>query len=275
MPISSKIVVFDLDETLGYFVELGIFWEALNSYLKDIKSDYTLNQNDFNDTLDLFPEFIRPNILSVLNYLKYKKQVNECNSVMIYTNNQGPREWVIHIKKYFESKTKCDLFNHIISAFKVNGKQIELCRTSHEKSIKDFVKCSKIPKNTQICFLDDTYYPEMNYDNVYYIKVKPYSYDLSFDEMIKRFSDKSILNEKLNIDKSYFKEFIKEYMENFNFVYIEKSEPEYEVDKIITKKTMLHLQNFFNKKNKPPSPTKPNKSKRVRFFKNKTIKKFN
>ena len=29
-----KIVVFDLDETLGYFTELGIFWDCLKKYLK-------------------------------------------------------------------------------------------------------------------------------------------------------------------------------------------------------------------------------------------------
>ena len=29
----SKIVVFDLDETLGYFSEFSIFWEALNAYI--------------------------------------------------------------------------------------------------------------------------------------------------------------------------------------------------------------------------------------------------
>ena len=33
--LSSKIVVFDVDETLGYFVEFGIFWDSLNAYIKD------------------------------------------------------------------------------------------------------------------------------------------------------------------------------------------------------------------------------------------------
>jgi hypothetical protein len=28
-----KIVVFDLDETLGYFTELGIFYDCLKKYL--------------------------------------------------------------------------------------------------------------------------------------------------------------------------------------------------------------------------------------------------
>ena len=29
-----KIVVFDLDETLGYFTQYGIFWDSLAEYLK-------------------------------------------------------------------------------------------------------------------------------------------------------------------------------------------------------------------------------------------------
>ena len=30
-----KIVVFDLDETLGYFTELGIFYDCLKKYLNN------------------------------------------------------------------------------------------------------------------------------------------------------------------------------------------------------------------------------------------------
>ena len=33
-----KYVVFDLDETLGYFTELGIFWDSLKSVLKKFNS---------------------------------------------------------------------------------------------------------------------------------------------------------------------------------------------------------------------------------------------
>ena len=29
----TKIVVFDLDETLGYFSEFGMIWEAVSSYI--------------------------------------------------------------------------------------------------------------------------------------------------------------------------------------------------------------------------------------------------
>ena len=48
-----KIVVFDLDETLGYFVEFGIFWDCLNRYLSKFNS--VLTQEDFNEILDLYP----------------------------------------------------------------------------------------------------------------------------------------------------------------------------------------------------------------------------
>ena len=63
-----KIVVFDLDETLGYFTEFGIFWDCLMRYSNE-KKKVLLNQCDFNDILDLYPEFLRPNIINILSYL--------------------------------------------------------------------------------------------------------------------------------------------------------------------------------------------------------------
>ena len=31
--INNKIVVFDLDETLGCFIELGMFWNSLENFM--------------------------------------------------------------------------------------------------------------------------------------------------------------------------------------------------------------------------------------------------
>jgi hypothetical protein len=287
---SSKIVVFDLDETLGYFVEFGIFWDAFISYTKEEKKinniDITISQNEFNSILDLFPEFLRPNILSILNYLKYKKQTEECNAVMIYTNNQGPKEWAEYIKNFFQNKIKFPLFDRIIAAFKINGKKIELCRTTHDKTMKDFIKCTKIPSNTQICFLDDVLYPNMSHDNVYYIKVNPYIYNLPFEEIVNRVNFSEFGKTFIKNNK-YFNDYMLTYMKNYNYTFIEKSKDEYEIDKIVTKKTMLHLQTFFNKKwshdnsknyeieNSKKTEIKYNKSKRKKYNSNmnKTIKK--
>ena len=53
---------------------------------------------------------------------------------------------------------------------------------------------------------------------------------------------------------------------------MEKSKDEYEIDKIITKKTMVHLQSFFNKK-KPNSPPSGNKrTLKNRAYRGKTRK---
>jgi FMN phosphatase YigB (HAD superfamily) len=95
-----KIVVFDLDETLGYFTEYGIFWDSLVNYFKN-KNKVALTQSDFDDILDLFPEFLRPNIINILTYLKEKKLSECCHKMMIYTNNNVPLEWANHIISYF------------------------------------------------------------------------------------------------------------------------------------------------------------------------------
>jgi hypothetical protein len=268
-----------MDETLGYFVEFGIFWEALRSYIKysnDINSDKKedLDQEDFNDILDLYPEFIRPNIYSILNYLKHKmKTMRKFKGVMIYTNNQGPKAWVTFIKNYFEKKINSKLFTHIISAFKVNGKQIEMCRTTNDKTLDDLIRCTRVPENTQICFLDDTYYPNMNNENVYYIKVKPYTYDLSFDTLIQRFV-KSDIGEKFlkTIEETeVFTKFMTSYMEQFQFLYVNKTDEEYEIDKIVSKKVMIHLQAFF-KKDSTDNGYKSKTRVQNKIYKNKTLR---
>ena len=240
-----KIVVFDLDETLGYFTELGIFWDCLNKYIKS-ENKKALTQENFNDILDLYPEFLRPNIINILSYLKNKKKTKCCHKMMIYTNNQGPKEWAHNIVSYFESKIKHKLFDQIISAFKINGKHMEICRTSHVKSHKDFIKCTKLPVSAEICFLDDNFFPEMTNDNIYYINVKPYYHDLKFDYMVTKFSD-CVFGKKLISDKSHFINFMSEDFKRYNYEYIEKPENEYEIDKILGKQIMLHLGEFFNK----------------------------
>ena len=61
-----------------------------------------------------------------------------------------------------------------------------MCRTTHSKTREDLLKCTKLPENTEICFLDDLYHPGMDNDNIYYINVKPYKHDLNFTEILNR-----------------------------------------------------------------------------------------
>jgi hypothetical protein len=265
-----KIVVFDLDETLGYFVEYGIFWDCLNNYL--LKENYELTQNDFNETLDLFPEFLRPNIIEILNYLKNKKQSKCCHKMMIYTNNQGPKKWAQQIIAYFESKINYKLFDQIIAAFKVNGEKIEIHRTSHDKKHSDLIRCSKIPIDTEICFLDDNYHPEMANKNVYYIIIKPYIHDLRFETMVMRFLNSNLGKMIIKEDETHkFMISMMREFKRYNFLIKNKDENENEVDKILSKEILSHLQEFFNKSLKNKS--KYNRTKKTNGNKrNKTMK---
>ena len=62
-----KIVVFDLDETIGYFTELGIFWEALEKFY-----GHNLFDDNFFELMDIFPEYLRPNIIKILDIILYQ-----------------------------------------------------------------------------------------------------------------------------------------------------------------------------------------------------------
>jgi hypothetical protein len=237
-----KIVVFDLDETLGYFVELGIFWDSLSK----ITGVHEFTQEEFNDILDLYPEFIRPNIENILKYLKKKKQLKKCHKIMIYTNNQGPSKWVDYILSYFETKIKSRLFDQTIRAFKINGKQVEMNRTTHDKTYADLVRCTQIPANAQICFLDDIYHPEMVHDNVYYINLKPYIHDLPFDDLVTRFVNSKIGQMITDtFDQTDVANRLLSELEKFSYTYVEKTQEETEIDEILGKEIMTHLKFFF------------------------------
>lgn len=263
-----KIVVFDMDETLGCFVEVNIFWNALMKfYGKELKQD------DFFELMDLYPEFLRPKIIKILDYIKDKKQRKVCDQLMIYTNNQGPKSWAQMISEYLNHKVGSKIFDKIIAAFKVQGKIVELGRTSHNKSVEDLVRCTKVPPNTEICFIDDQYHKLMEQENVYYINVLPYEYNLSYDTMIERYYNK--YKDKINLiesvtTKEEFIEKMKIILNKYDYIIKNKSENEYNADKVISKQIMIHLEKFFNnpktnntrkhlKKHKKYSTTKKNK----------------
>ena len=72
--MKKRIVVFDMDETLGCFVQFGIFWDAIQEYFF-----HSLTEKDFFEILDKYPEFLRPKIFSILKYLKRKKNYPNYN----------------------------------------------------------------------------------------------------------------------------------------------------------------------------------------------------
>ena len=188
-PQPSKIVVFDLDETLGIFVQLGIFCNCLKQV-----TNQNITKKEFFQIMDLYPEFLRPKIFNILRYIKQQKMKGVCSKVIIFTNNQGPKIWAQNIKDYFEHKIQYKLFNQLIGAYKIRGILNEPERTSHDKSYQDLKSISKISDTTQICFLDDQYHPNMVHKNIYYIYLPGYICTLSYEEMIRRFVESPVSN---------------------------------------------------------------------------------
>lgn len=260
-----KIVVFDLDETLGYFTQLGVFWD----HLGDLVGGHQLTQEAFNEVMDLFPEYLRPNIINILIYLKHKKNSKCCHKMMIYTNNNGPREWAEQIVRYFEDKLHFSLIDQIVAAFKVNGKQIEVCRTTHNKTHQDFMRCTKIPPDTEICFIDDSYHPHMSHHNIYYIHIKPYYYDIPFEEMVQRFSQSSIGRRLTGHKEEDMVEFAEKLVRRLSQprydIYL-KTDAEKRVDEVIGTRILYMLKQFFAKSLKNAT------LKKQRRRKNKTFK---
>lgn len=261
---SHKIVVFDLDETLGYFTEFGIFCDCLNNYFKNNK----YSEKNFDLLLNLYPEFIRPKLIKILEYLKAKKLNNKCKKIMIYTNNQGPKSWAIQIKNYFNKKVQYNLFDQIIAAFKVKGKPVEIGRTTHDKTIDDLIRCTKIPNNVDLCFIDDIYHDGMVDDKVYYIHVKAYKHSLNLKEMLHTYlqSDIGISSVPIN-ERARFESIMENEFKKYYYSVLKKTEHEQDIDNIVGKMIMKHLKKFFNEQN---SKTYKRKSKIKP--KNKTVK---
>lgn len=265
MNYKKYVIVFDLDETIGHFPQVYRFWELVKNYLNNpnLHIDYLFS------IFDLFPEFFRFNILKLFNIIKQKKQKHLCDGVMIFTNNNGPIYWVNSIKNYIHNKINYKLFDQVIRAFKVNGKQVEMCRTSHNKSHKDFINCTKLPENTEICFIDDVFHSKMTHNNVLYINVKPYYYSTNYSLMCEKFYNKN----KNLFKKSYF-DFEKFILNNTHYdsycFYPEKTNMDKNIDYLLTEKLTKEIKAFF--------PTKIKKTyKNDKHIKrqNKTSKKYN
>lgn len=234
MPKPAVVVVFDMDETLGSFGQLSILKDAIESY-----EERLLTQNEFNCVIDKHPEFIRPGIIEILKFVVEKRKKKHCDSIMIYTNNQGPREWAQSISNYFAYKIGQPVFDHIISAFMVNGHRVEPSRTSHEKIYNDFIRCTRLPSTTEVCFVDDIEHPRMIHDNVYYVKIKPYHYRLAISQCLERiypFDSKRQL-ECLSRARARF--------HPNSLRGDEKTQEEQDVDIVIGQFMLKHMHNFF------------------------------
>ena len=239
----KKHFIFDVDETLGSFSDMYCLWKGIQFISFKNNSKAIFDQTTFNKIMNMYPEFLRYGITTILEYLYHKKQKKQCGKVFVYTNNQCEPPWIEHILSYFETQFNMkDLFEKPICAFKINNKTMDTRRTSHEKSYGDFLKCTLLSKSAELCFIDDSFFPKMQTDQVFYIQPKPYYHSLDTNEIIHRFISSNINNEEFSILSV---ELVDWFKRNISFNKSIKTRLDKEFDLEISRKLMYTIREFF------------------------------
>lgn len=245
----KKIIVFDLDETLGYFSEFGIFYDSIERFI----GGKGLNRAQSFKLIELFEaEILRPKIILILRSIMKMKKNNIIDSIMIYTNNQGGEDWTYLIKDYFEHRIGMGkIFDKIICAYKINGRKEKLCekcRTSHAKNYKDLViNCSKLQPNTKVCFIDDQDHKQMKSNkNVYYVEIPPYIHSLKPQTFIDRFLKHRMSSQIRKLKKeTEFTNSVLNYFGRVDFYnYENKTSESKKKDREISKELITIIENF-------------------------------
>lgn len=245
--MNNKFVVFDLDETLGYFTEISIIWSCL-------KTSYNISGQPYFDKLcDLFQkEYFRPSIFKVLNYL-HKKNAH----VVLYTNNTGELPWLKMIISYLEKRSKAPhLFKEVVPGYKP-GMIGPCARTSFDKTYPEILRCAKLPKDAKLIFFDDQPHPGMRHPNVKYVRVREYFHPMRPAHIINK------------LQKSYFRfldygtnSYIYKCIRNFHNQYAAKGY-HYRTSRVTDNDILKPLQQFLSNSSKKTvkRSKKNNKSK--------------
>ena len=167
--MSEKIIVFDLDNTIGFFEQFIYILNCLST--PDISYNYLF---------DLFPECFRPNIFEIFAYLLQQKKNDKIKGILLYSNNNN-EHFVKKVIEYIHYKLNDTLFDCIIT-------KEHPYRKVKIKHIDDLIECSNgiITFLSKICFIDDKQHPDMITEQVFYIRCENYTYYLSKNEIYKR-----------------------------------------------------------------------------------------
>lgn len=263
--VNKKVIVFDLDETIGSFSDLYILWRYIRETKENQPEENQPEENqhqtketqisDFIQLLDLYPEFLRHGIICILKFINHKRKQGLCK-IYLYTNNQCKPEWVSFIVEYINAKLNTDsFFDKVIGSFKINNKRYELSRTTHNKTHCDFLRCSLLPKTTELCFIDNTYHDKMLGNRVFYIQPRSYNHYLSTQIIVNRFSQFYRVDSRLIMDW---------FLENgaiLNPIYTQEN---LEIDLYVSQRLMHFIKDFFYLSSMPKNTQSSNKKTKRR-----------
>lgn len=212
----NKHIIFDLDETIGYFKQFIFILNIIESYHP---IDYTI-------FFKLFEDYFRPTIFNIFEMISSKKKMNHIKYVILYTNNNN-NDFVYKVIDYIHKKVNTILFDHIIT---YNSNRLHKI-----KSYEDLIHCIPQIKDDVLCFIDDKIHICMKSNlNVSYIKCEKYIYHLSNDVIINR-----LMLYNPNYNKSHLKTILKTFKGS-------KKELPKHVHNFSTKKMLHHIEIFIH-----------------------------
>ena len=163
--MKHKMIVFDLDQTLGFFDQIV----------------YIINQTRleiYAPLFELFPEIFRPQLFELLHSLALLKKNKRVKGIVLYTNNRN-EDFVKQLIQYIHIKLGCSLFEPVLTYHSPE-------RTTREKSSHDLFACIQDGHTHLFCFIDDKYHERMNHVDIYYIRSEAYQYILEEKEVNTR-----------------------------------------------------------------------------------------
>jgi hypothetical protein len=186
-----KIIIFDIDETIGYFSQIYVLCHAVE---KEFGKRMTIYQ--FTIILNMFPEVFRPDIFNLFKYLSLNKDA----LFGFYTNTHLSKAWLDYLIIYIHNNIGYKLFDFLIAPNSIY-------RTTKKKKFNDLECCvdNIINKyeSRAYCFIDDVIHAEMCNPNLTYIIVSPYVNEMGYNDIMLRFK----LNmHKLHLQNIYMEE---------------------------------------------------------------------
>ena len=181
----DKNIVFDFDETIGYFDQI----------IEMIKYTKKTSKEEIFNFLKTFPFVFRTSIFDIFYYIVRLKKEKKIKNVILYSNNNND-VFIGFVLSFIHEKLNYNLFDASISINQTHNKN---------KNITDLLNYSSglLNKNSSIFFIDDKEYQDMK-SIQYYIKCESYKYVYSKLEIEKKLNiiipvsrDKKIISQSI------------------------------------------------------------------------------
>lgn len=162
----NRCIIFDLDETIGFFSQIYII---INKY--ESVNNVTISDELYEKIFTRFNKVFRPGIFVLLAYINTLKK-KYAITTLLYTNTIMSDKFIKLIIKYINIRLHLNrnFFDEIIT---LNAKG----RISCKKQFNDIISCVNYLNNGYIFLVIDNYY-HINLDKIYsnVIKITGYKY---------------------------------------------------------------------------------------------------